>query len=169
MDCHAPIVFYGYELHLPPEMNARSSISLLYDLNGMIEKPFEIRSILPYFPPFVDDTAITDGMNCIVIGFTPTTARETYHHSKELAAYIRDNHVLDGFHVADCAMFHCGIEWQPEVDSGSDGSEASSDGSETSDESSQATSEAAEPSEEYSDNYEEDVMEESHAVSDELP
>jgi len=118
MDCHAPIVFYGYELHLPPEMNARSSISLLYDLNGMIEKPFEIRSILPYFPPFVDDTVITDGMICIVIGFTPTTARETYHHSKELAAYIRDNHVLDGFHVADRAMFHCGIEWQPEVDSG---------------------------------------------------
>jgi hypothetical protein len=161
MDCHAPIVFYGYELHLPPEMNARSSISLLYDLNGMIEKPFEIRSILPYFPPFVDDTAITDGMICIVIGFTPTTARETYHHSKELAAYIRDNHVLDGFHVADRAMFHCGIEWQPEVDSGSDSSDGSdgSDGSES--------SEAQ--SEEYSDNYEEDVMEESHAVSDELP
>ena len=171
MDCHAPIVFYGYELHLPPEMNARSSISLLYDLNGMIEKPFEIRSILPYFPPFVDDTAITDGMICIVIGFTPTTARETYHHSKELAAYIRDNHVLDGFHVAEHAMFHCGIEWQPEVDSGSEASsdgssKASSDGSKAS---SQASSQASEPSEEYSDNYEEDVMEESHAVSDELP
>ena len=173
MDCHAPIVFYGYELHLPPEMNARSSISLLYDLNGMIEKPFEIRSILPYFPPFVDDTAITDGMICIVIGFTPTTARETYHHSKELAAYIRDNHVLDGFHLAEHAMFHCGIEWQPEVDS--DGSsDASGDSHETSSEasheaSSEAISEASEPSEEYSDNYEEDVMEESHAVSDELP
>jgi hypothetical protein len=65
-------------------------------------------------------------------------------------------------------MFHCGIEWQPEVDSGSDSSDGS-DGSETSDESSQATSEAAEPSEEYSDNYEEDVMEESHMVSNELP
>ena len=171
MDCHAPIVFYGYELHLPPEMNARSSISLLYDLNGMIEKPFEIRSILPYFPPFVDDTAITDGMICIVIGFTPTTARETYHHSKELAAYIRDNHVLDGFHVAEHAMFHCGIEWQPEVDSGSDSSDSSdgSDRSEASDASSQASSEASEPSEEYSDNYEEDVMEESHMVSNELP
>ena len=103
MDCHAPFVFFGYELHLPPEMNARSSISLLYDLNGMIQKPFEIRSILPYFPPYVDDTAITDGMICIVIGFTPTTARETYHHSKELAAYIRDNHVLDGFHLAEHA------------------------------------------------------------------
>jgi hypothetical protein len=149
MDCHAPIVFYGYELHLPPEMNARSSISLLYDLNGMIEKPFEIRSILPYFPPFVDDTVVTDGMICIVIGFTPTTARETYHHSKELAAYIRDNHVLDGFHVADHAMFHCGIEWQPEVDSGSDSSDgsskASSDSSESSDRS--ESSEASEPSE----------------------
>ena len=173
MDCHAPIVFYGYELHLPPEMNARSSISLLYDLNGMIEKPFEIRSILPYFPPFVDDTAITDGMICIVIGFTPTTARETYHHSKELAAYIRDNHVLDGFHLAEHAMFHCGIEWQPEVDS--DGSsDASGDSHETSSEasheaSSEAISEASEPSEEYSDNYEVEVMEESHAVSDELP
>jgi hypothetical protein len=169
MDCHAPIVFYGYELHLPPEMNARSSISLLYDLNGMIEKPFEIRSILPYFPPFVDDTAITDGMICIVIGFTPTTARETYHHSKELAAYIRDNHVLDGFHVAEHAIFHCGIEWQPEVDSDGEASSDSSDGSEASSDRSEATSESAEPSEEYSDNYEEDVMEESHAVSDELP
>ena len=166
MDCHAPIVFYGYELHLPPEMNARSSISLLYDLNGMIEKPFEIRSILPYFPPFVDDTAITDGMICIVIGFTPTTARETYHHSKELAAYIRDNHVLDGFHVAEHAIFHCGIEWQPEVDSGS---EASSDGSEASRDTSEASHHRSESTEEYSDNYEEDVMEESHAVSDELP
>jgi hypothetical protein len=163
MDCHAPIVFYGYELHLPPEMNARSSISLLYDLNGMIEKPFEIRSILPYFPPFVDDTAITDGMICIVIGFTPTTARETYHHSKELAAYIVCNPVLDGFHVAEHAMFHCGIEWQPEVES-----DGSSDRSDRSD-GSQASSEASEPSEEYSDNYEEDVMEESHMVSDELP
>ena len=172
MDCHAPIVFFGYELHLPPEMNARSSISLLYDLNGMIEKPFEIRSILPYFPPFVDDTAITDGMICIVIGFTPTTARETYHHSKELAAYIRDNHVLDGFHVAEHAMFHCGIEWQPEVDSGSEASsessEASSDQSEASSEASSDASHEAQ-SEEYSDNYEEDIMEESHAVSDELP
>jgi len=183
MDCHAPIVFYGYELHLPPEMNARSSISLLYDLNGMIEKPFEIRSILPYFPPFVDDTAITDGMICIVIGFTPTTARETYHHSKELAAYIRDNHVLDGFHVADHAMFHCGIEWQPEVDSdgeasseSSDGSAASGDSHETSSDASHETSSDASheaQSEEYSDNYEEDIMEESHpplpSPSDELP
>lgn len=178
MDCHAPIVFFGYELHLPPEMNARSSISLLYDLNGMIEKPFEIRSILPYFPPFVDDTAITDGMICIVIGFTPTTARETYHHSKELAAYIRDNHVLDGFHVAEHAIFHCGIEWQPEVDSddeasseaSSDQSEASSDGSSDGSQSTEARSEA---SEEYSDDYEENAMEESHpplpSPSDELP
>jgi hypothetical protein len=165
MDCHAPIVFFGYELHLPPEMNARKSISLLYDLNGMIEKPFEIRSILPYFPPFVDDTAITDGMICIVIGFTPTTARETYYHSKELATYIIRNDVLDGFHVAEHAMFHCGIEWQPEVDSGS---EASSDGSNGSD-GSDTSSESSQASEEYSDNYEEDVMEESHAVSDELP
>ena len=159
MDCHAPFVFFGYELHLPPEMNARSSISLLYDLNGMIEKPFEIRSILPYFPPFVDDTVVTDGMICIVIGFTPTTARETYYHSKELAAYIVGNPVLDGFHVAEHAMFHCGIEWQPEVESGSDGS---SDRSE-------ASSDRSKASQEYSDNYEEDVMEESHAVSDELP
>jgi hypothetical protein len=170
MDCHAPIVFYGYELHLPPEMNARSSISLLYDLNGMIEKPFEIRSILPYFPPFVDDTAITDGMICIVIGFTPTTARETYHHSKELATYIRDNHVLDGFHVAEHAMFHCGIEWQPEIDL--DGSEDSGEDSDESDES-EASHESTEAShesidEEYSDDYKKDAMEESHAVSDEL-
>lgn len=175
MDCHAPFVFFGYELHLPPEMNARSSISLLYDLNGMIEKPFEIRSILPYFPSFVDDTAITDGMICIVIGFTPTTARETYHHSKELAAYIRDNPVLDGFHLAEHAMFHCGIEWQPNVDSdseaSSDQSEASSDHSEASSEASHETSSKAshDGSEEYSDNYEEDVMEESNAVPNELP
>jgi len=176
MDCHAPFVFFGYELHLPPEMDARSSISLLYDLNGMIDKPFEIRSILPYFPPFVDDTAITDGMICIVIGFTPTTARETYHHSKELAAYIMDNHVLDGFHMAEHAMFHCGIEWQPEVDSDgssdrSEASDGSSDGS--SDSSSKASSEASSDSseaqsEEYSDNYEDD-MEESHPIPDELP
>jgi hypothetical protein len=168
MDCHAPFVFFGYELHLPPEMDARKSISLLYDLNGMIEKPFEIRSILPYFPPFVDDTVITDGMISIVIGFTPTTARETYHHSKELATYIVDNPVLDGFHLAEHAMFHCGIEWQPEVDLEDDGSttrseassEASSDGSER--------SEAI--NEEYSDDYEEDAMEESHPTpSNELP
>ena len=174
MDCHAPFVFFGYELHLPPEMNARSSISLLYDLNGMIQKPFEIRSILPYFPPYVDDTAITDGMICIVIGFTPTTARETYHHSKELAAYIMDNHVLDGFHLAEHAMFHCGIEWQPEASSesseaSSESSEASSESSEASHDQSEARSEArSEASEEYSDNYEDD-MEESHPVSDELP
>jgi hypothetical protein len=92
----------------------------------------------------------------MVIGFTPTTARETYHHSKDLAAYIVGNPVLDGFHLAEHAMFHCGIEWQPEVEL--DGSEASE------------SSESTEVSdEEYSDNYEEDVMEESHAVSDELP
>jgi hypothetical protein len=160
MDCHAPFVFFGYELHLPPEMDARKSISLLYDLNGMIQKPFEIRSILPYFPPFVDDTVITDGMICIIIGFTPTTARETYHHSKDLATYIVNNPVLDGFHLAEHAMFHCGIEWQPEVDSEDDRDESSNGGSETS-------------SEEYSDDYEEDVMEESHPPlpppSDELP
>ena len=125
----------------------------------MIQKPFEIRSILPYFPPYVDDTAITDGMICIVIGFTPTTARETYHHSKELAAYIRDNHVLDGFHLAEHAMFHCGIEWQPDVDSGSETTESSK---------SSDSSETTEASEEYSDNYEDD-MEESHPIPDELP
>jgi hypothetical protein len=188
MDCHAPFVFFGYELHLPPEMNARSSISLLYDLNGMIQKPFEIRSILPYFPPFVDDTVVTDGMICIVIGFTPTTARETYHHSKELAAYIVGNPVLDGFHLAEHAMFHCGIEWQPEVDS-DDSSDASSEasGDASSDASSDARSEASHDggsdasdeasretsNEEYSDDYEEDAMEESNpplpSPSDKLP
>jgi len=182
MDCHAPFVFFGYELHLPPEMNARNSISLLYDLNGMIQKPFEIRSILPYFPPFVDDTVVTDGMICIVIGFTPTTARETYHHSKELASYIVGNPVLDGFHLAEHAMFHCGIEWQPEVDS-EDGSEAisdassdaSSDGSDVSSDGSgdgsEASSEASHETstEEYTDDYEEDAMEESNPTpSDKL-
>lgn len=116
MDCHAPFVWFGYELHLPPEMNTCTSIPLLYDLNGMIQAPFEIRSLLPCFPPLLEEATITEGMICVVIGFAPTTARETYHRSKELAAYVIDNPILNGFTVANDAMFHCGIEWCPEVD-----------------------------------------------------
>jgi hypothetical protein len=144
MDCHAPFVFFGYELILPAELNLRRSISLLYDLNGMIESPFEIRSILPCFPPMVDDTVVTDGMVCIIIGFSPTSARETYLRSKELAAYVIHNPILDGFQVADTALFHCGIEWIPEVESDE------SDGSDESDESIEEKEEKEESKEEPS-------------------
>jgi hypothetical protein len=129
-DWHAPFVFFGYELILPPEMNLRTSIPLLYDLNGMIERPFEIRSILPCFPPTVDDTAVSDGMVCLIIGFSPTTTRDTHQRGKELAAYVVDNPIFEGFEISDSALFHCGIEWLPadqEVEDSDEESDQESD------------------------------------------
>jgi len=121
---YTPFVFYGYELQLHPEMDLRSSISMLYDLNGMIPSPFEIRCILTTFYPDMNEEEYAR----IVIGFDPEHIEQMIDQATDLKSFISDTPLLDGLEVSDSATFHCGIEWHPEPESDSDnGSESGSE------------------------------------------
>ena len=110
---YTPFVFYGYEIQLHPEMDLRSSISMLYDLNGMIPSPFEIRSILTTFYPNMNEEEYAR----IVIGFDPEHVELMIDQAADLKSFIGDTLLLDGLEVSDSAAFHCGIEWHPEPES----------------------------------------------------
>jgi hypothetical protein len=121
---YTPFAFFGYEIQLHPEMDLRSSISLLYDLNGMIPSPFEIRCILTTFYPHMNEEEHAR----IVIGFDPDHVEQMIDLAAVLRSFINDTPLLDGLEVSDSSAFHCGIEWHPEPESESEiGSESDSE------------------------------------------
>lgn len=113
---YTPFAFFGYEIQLHPEMDLRSSISMLYDLNGMIPPPFEIRCILTTFYPAMNEEEHAR----IVIGFDPDHVEQLIDLAADLKSFIGDTPLLDGLEVSDRADFHCGIEWHPEPESDSE-------------------------------------------------
>jgi len=128
---YTPFVFFGYEIQHPSETDLREFISMMYDLNGMIGSPFEIRCILPTFYPTMNE----EDYARVVIGFVPEQIEEMIDHSTELKSFIDNTPLLDGMEVAQSPMFHCGIEWRPEIGSDSelDESDEESDVSDVSD------------------------------------
>jgi len=110
---YTPFVFFGYEIQLPSDMELTESIPMLYDLNGMIRSPFEIRCILPTFYPHMNE----DEYARVVIGFVPEQIEDTIDLAADLKSFIDDTPLLDGMEVAHSPLFHCGIEWKPESDS----------------------------------------------------
>jgi hypothetical protein len=123
---YTPFVFYGYEIQLHPEMDLRSSISTLYDLNGMTPSPFEFRCILTTFYHDMNEEEHAR----IVIGFDPEHVEQMIDLAADLRSFISDTPLLDGLEVSDSATFHCGIEWHPEPESdieSESGSEIESD------------------------------------------
>jgi len=118
---YTPFVFFGYEIQLPSEMDLHDSIPILYDLNGMIRSPFEIKCLLPSFYPLMNEEEYAR----VVIGFHPDSVHDLIDLSRDLSSFIQDTPLLDGLEVAEDPVFHCGIEWCPEI--GSDlGSESES-------------------------------------------
>jgi hypothetical protein len=121
---YTPFAFFGYEIQLHPEMDLRSSISMLYDLNGMIPSPFEIRCVLTTFYPLMNEEEHAR----IVIGFDPEHVEQMIDLAADLKSFIGDTPLLDGLEVSDSTAFHCGIEWHPEPESESEiGSESDSE------------------------------------------
>ena len=113
---YTPFVFFGYEIQLHPEMKMKRSISMLYDLNGMIPSPFEIRCILTTFYPLMNE----EDHARIVIGFDPEHIESMIDLIDDLKSFISDTPLLDGLEVSDSPAFHCGIEWHPESESESE-------------------------------------------------
>jgi hypothetical protein len=113
---YTPFAFFGYEIQLHPEMDLRSSISMLYDLNGMIPSPFEIRCLLTTFYPALNEADHAR----IVIGFDPEHVEQMIDLAADLRSFINDTPLLDGLEVSDVSAFHCGIEWHPEPESESE-------------------------------------------------
>jgi len=113
---YTPFAFFGYEIQLLPEMDLRSSIAMLYDLNGMIPSPFEIRCLLTTFYPDMNEEEHAR----IVIGFDPEHVEQMIDLAADLKSFINDTPLLDGLFVSDVSVFHCGIEWHPEPESESE-------------------------------------------------
>jgi len=112
---YTPFVFFGYEIQITPEMDLRESIPMLYDLNGMIRSPFEIKCLLPSFSQVMNEEEHAR----IVIGFCPDQIHDLIDQSNDLSSFIRDTPLLDGLEVAESPAFHCGIEWCPDIESDS--------------------------------------------------
>jgi len=127
---YTPFVFFGYEIQFPPDMSIQQSIPMMYDLNGMIPAPFEIKSILPSFYPLMNEEEYAR----VIIGFCPEELDDTVEHANSLAAFIEDNPIFDGMDLAPVAQFYCGIEWCPDPESeSSDQSESDLSDSDSSD------------------------------------
>jgi hypothetical protein len=112
---YTPFVFFGYEIQLPSDIELSESIPMMYDLNGMIRSPFEIRCILPTFYPLMNEEEYAR----VVIGFVPEQIEDTIDLAADLKSFIDDTSLLDGMEVSHYPLFHCGIEWKPEIDSDS--------------------------------------------------
>jgi hypothetical protein len=112
---YTPFVFFGYEIQLPSDIELSESIPMMYDLNGMIRSPFEICCILPTFYPLMNEEEYAR----VVIGFVPEQIEDTIDLAADLKSFIDDTSLLDGMEVSHYPLFHCGIEWKPEIDSDS--------------------------------------------------
>lgn len=112
---YTPFVFFGYEIQLPSDIELSESIPMMYDLNGMIRSPFEIRCILPTFYPLMNEEEYAR----VVIGFVPEQIEDMIDLAADLKSFIDDTSLLDGMEVSHYPLFHCGIEWKPEIDSDS--------------------------------------------------
>ena len=119
---YTPFVFFGYEISLSPE-DRSETIAMMYDLNGMIRSPFEIRCILPTFYPLMNEEEYAR----LVIGFIPESIDTIFDQSNELRSFLEDTPLFDECELSCDPAFHCGIEWIPEVDSDSSDSSDSSD------------------------------------------
>lgn len=109
--------FYGYEVIVPSDIELPRIVRMIYDLNGTIPGPFQIKCLLSTFPAVFNDSQIRDHMVQIVIGFKPSSAHETYHRSKELDSYLNENIFNEFAIIHHSAGFYCGIEWLPEIES----------------------------------------------------
>lgn len=112
-----PIVLYGHEVIVLYDMDLPHSIKLIYDLNDTIKTPFQLKCLLPNFPAVFDDSQIKDRMVQIIIGFTPSSAQETYQRSQELSTYLSESLFHEFVIIQHSAGFYCGIEWRPAVES----------------------------------------------------
>jgi hypothetical protein len=128
---YRPIILYGYEIIVLYDMDLPHTIKMIYDLNGTITPPFEMKCIIPCFPATFDNSQIKESMIQLIIGFTPSSAEETYQRSQELTTYLSENLFNDFAVINRSAGFYCGIEWFPPVESDpSSESESSSDSEE---------------------------------------
>lgn len=113
---YRPIILFGYEIIVLYDMDLPHTIKLIYDLNIIIKAPFEMKCIIPCFPAIFDDSQIKESMVQLIIGFTPSSAEETYHRSQELTSYLSENIFNDFSVINRSAGFYCGIEWYPEIE-----------------------------------------------------
>jgi hypothetical protein len=114
---------YGYAFDASSFPNYRNLVTLLYQLQPFLQTPFQIMGILPEFHSRMEfdetDNVYLDRMATVVIGFVPDADLErTAGLAKELAEYVADNPVLQGFDVLPAPRFFSGIEWYHEEDDG---------------------------------------------------
>jgi len=124
---YTPFVFFGYEIQLPSDMNVHQSIPMMYDLNGMVPTPFEIKSILPTFYPLMNEEEYAR----VIIGFCPEELDDTVDQANTLAEFVQDNPIFDGMDMAHVPQFYCGIEWCPDPESESSDQSDSFDSSDS--------------------------------------
>ena len=122
----SPIVFFGYEIALPAEMDLAVVLPMLYDMNAMIRSPFQIKGILPSFSEDMEEEMKLD-MVRIIMGFVPSMP----FHASPLREYVSQTAILNGMQVSESPAFFCGIEWCPSQDSDSDYEYASEDASDS--------------------------------------
>jgi hypothetical protein len=116
MESEMPIIMYGYEFIIPSSFH--TFVNSMYDINDLLEKPFQIRCILPT----VYHDSLQHPMNYriakLVIGFVPDdqlaqlTANRNHLHE-----FLTDNPMLDGIEWMPHAKFYTGLEWYPDSES----------------------------------------------------
>ena len=111
------IVVYGYEIYIPGDVNTANYINTLHDLNGMIEHPYKIYSLLTSVCNGWEEDAVSADAPFIIIGFQIEDLDECISQRYQLDQYLQDNPIFEGISYVSKAQFHCGIEWLPPVDS----------------------------------------------------
>jgi hypothetical protein len=114
---YRPIILYGYEIIVLYDMDLPHTINMIYDLNSTIKAPFEMKCLIPCFPTAVNESQIKESMVQLIIGFTPSSAQETYQRSQELETYLNENLFNDFAVINRSAGFYSGMEWRPTIES----------------------------------------------------
>jgi len=111
-----PIIMYGYEFIIPSSFH--TFINSMYDINDLLEKPLQIRCILPtvYYDSL--EHPMNYRMAKLVIGFVPDDQLAQIDDNRNLLHdFLMDNPMLDGIEWMPHSKFYTGMEWYPESDS----------------------------------------------------
>jgi len=114
MSWYSSKVIYGYEISLPSGYSINEFISFTDGLNTALE--YKIYSLTNRLN--IEEFSILDNDVTFVIGITVDSIEQIMASDKsnDLAKYITNNSLLEGFDITLETGFYSGIEWFEEDD-----------------------------------------------------
>ena len=103
--------FYGYKVSIPEGYTYKEFISILDELNDILQDPFQFKSLICgfYMDVTLHEPCIINNTSNIIIGFYVNDIENIIDLCKELAEYV-DNPLMEGIEISKNARFYSGLD-----------------------------------------------------------